>query len=367
MRLAVNASYSGAKTAALDDFTREVVRWLCRIAEDTLVFSPVAIPGVDESNIVLTSETPAAPAVSYFSNLMFNNTILPYQLAWHKADVLFCPATEFPFIDILPMSVMVHDLDPMFYPERFGLEGDYFKTALGHLHRQDIRVLVVSDFLREQLLNNTSVYLSNIDIIGHGLDTSLYKPAPNLLDDLKEEVTQRLGISPPYILYCVESNAPDDICDTVIAAFNDIKSRIEHSLLIVGREGEPSQKIQYLTGVRDDDMPSLFSYSDMLIEPSTAGNILKAMASGVPVIAANTGALPEFVFDAGLLYNPTDALSLSKDILTVIENKTLKEEMIVKGIQYASRFSWEKTAEDIYASCVAVYKASYDKRRKTNK
>ncbi|MBF0459284.1 MAG: glycosyltransferase [Nitrospirae bacterium] len=367
MRLAVNASYSGAKTAALDVFTREVVRWLCRIAEDTLVFSPVAIPGVDEANVVLTSETPSAPAVSYFSNLMFNNTILPYQLAWHKADVLFCPATEFPFIDILPMAVMVHDLDPMFYPERFGLEGEYFKTALGHLHRQDVRALVASDFLREQLLNYTSVYLSNIDIIGHGLDTSLYKPAPNLLDDLREEVTQRLGISTPYILLCVEPDTPDDICDTVIAAFNDIQSLIEHSLLIVGPDREQSHKIKYLASVRDDDMPSIFSYADLLIEPSSTGNILKAMASGVPVIAADTGALPEFVFDAGLLYNPWDAVSLSKGILKVLENKTLKEEMISKCIQYASRFSWEKAAEDIYASCTTAYKASYDRRRKTNK
>ncbi|MEO5361062.1 MAG: glycosyltransferase [Nitrospirota bacterium] len=366
MKLVVNASYSGAKTAALELFTREVVRWLCRIDENTLVFSPVNIHGVDESNIVITSEPPGVSAVSYFSNLMFNNTILPYQLAWHKADVLFCPATEFPFIDILPMSVMVHDLDPLFYPEHFGLEGEYFKTAIGHLNRQDIRALVMSNFLKEQLLNNTSVYLSNIDIIGPGLDPSVYKPtADDVKTELKKEFAARLGISSPYILFCTQPDAPDGTCDTVIAAFNNIKSRIRHSLLIVGQDREPSNKIKYLSSV--EDMPSLFAYADLLIETSTAANILKALACGTPIIVSNTGELTEFISDAGMVFNPADSVFLSKLMLMPIVNKTLRKEMIAKGLQFVSRFSWEKTAEDIYASCTAAYTASYDRRRKTHK
>ncbi|MCG6552090.1 MAG: glycosyltransferase [Candidatus Magnetominusculus sp. LBB02] len=368
MRLAINAIYSGADTAALDVFTREAVRGLCRIAPDTLVFSPVAIAGVEEANIVLTSEAPAAPAVSYFSNLMFNNTILPYQLAWNKADVLFCPATEFPFIDILPMAVMIHDLNPLFYPERFGLEGEYFRTAVGHLRRQNVRALVQSDFLREQLLNNTTVLLSNIDLIATGLDTALYRPIP---DDSgansKEEFTARLGIACPYILCCVEPEDAETACNTVIAAFRDIQSRVEQTLLIVGRECEPSHKIQYLGGISDADMPLIFAHADMIIEPSNAGNVLKAMACGTPAIAANVGALPELATEAGTLFNPADAAMLSKAILMILENDTLRHNQIEKGIQYVSRFSWEKTVEDIYASCTAAYAASYDRKRKTNK
>ncbi|MBF0555494.1 MAG: glycosyltransferase [Nitrospirae bacterium] len=369
MRLAINASYSGAKTFALEVFTREVVQWLCRIDENTIVFSPTLIPGVNESNIVLTSEATGAPAVSYFSNLMFNNTILPYQLASHRADVLFCPATEFPFVDVLPMPVMImiHDVDPLFYPERFGLMGEYFKTALGHLHRQDIRALVVSNFLREQLLNNTGMHLSNIDIIRHGFDSQAFRVAKSdIRYDLLSEFAEHLGFSLPYILFCVEPGSAA-MCDTVIAAFNDIKSRIRHSLLIVGLDREPSHNIQYLGSVDAVDMPPLLSCADLLIESSNAGNILEAMASGTPAIVSNTGALPEFVCDPEVLFNPSDSMSLSRGILRAIADKTLKQEMIDKGLKYVTRFSWEKTAEDIYASCVAAYKASYDRRQKTNK
>ncbi|MBF0516564.1 MAG: glycosyltransferase [Nitrospirae bacterium] len=366
MRLAINASYSGVKTAALEAFTREVVQRLCRIDETTLVFSPVAIPGIDESNIVLTSEPPAAPAVSYFSNLMFNNTILPYQLAWHKADVLFCPATEFPFIDILPMSVMIHDLDPLFYPERFGLEGEYFKTALGHLHRQDIRALVTTNYLKEQLLNNTGVYLSNIDIVRLGLDISEYKPVEDeLRRQLKKDFAARMAIPAPYILFFVDPDAPDGACDTVIAAFNDIKSRIRHSLLIVGKDKEPSNKIQYLGSVAVSDMPLLFTYADLLIESSDSVHILKAGACGTPVIVSNIEPLPELVSDAGMLFNPSDFVFLSKLILMAIMNRNLRKEMIDNGVRFAHRFSWENTAEDIYASCSAAYAESYDRRRKS--
>ncbi|MBF0487012.1 MAG: glycosyltransferase [Nitrospirae bacterium] len=366
MRLAINASYLGAKTAALEIFTREVVQWLCRIDENAIVFSPTVIPGVSESNLVLTSEATGAPAVSYFSNLMFNNTILPYQLALHRADVLFCPATEFPFVDVLPMSVMIHDLDPLFYPERFGLRGEYFKTALAHLHRRDIRALVVSNFLREQLLNNTGTYMANIDIIGHGFDSQAFRVAKSdMRYDLLSEFAEHLGISLPYILFCAEPNTPA-MCDTVIAAFNDIRSRIRHSLLIVGLDREPTHDIQYLDSVDIVDMPPLLSCADLLIESSTVGNILEAMASGTPAIVSNTGALPEFVCDPAVLFNPSDSISLSRAILSAIEDKTLRREMIDKGLKYVNRFSWEKAAEDIYASCTTAYKASYDRRQKAN-
>ncbi|MBF0320838.1 MAG: glycosyltransferase [Nitrospirae bacterium] len=358
MRLAINAPYSCPRGSELEAFTRETARWLCRIDRNTLVFSPGAVSGIDESNIVLTSEARGTllPAIGYFNSLMFNNTILPYQLAWHKADVLFCPAAEFPFVDILPMAVMIHGLEPLFNPEGYGLEGDYFKTAIGHLNRHGVRVLVGSKFLRDQLLKNSGVNPSNIDIIAQGLDTLAYRPAPS---GPRKDFMARLKISSPYIL-CVEPGASRE---TVIAAFNAIKTRIAHTLLIISQDSGRSvstDRIRYLSGVHPDDMPLIFSYADICVEAATAANILKAMASGTSVIAANTGALPEFVSDAAALFDPADAALLGKLILTALKNRTLKNEMAIKGLRYAQRFSWEKTAEDIYNSCINAYNASYN-------
>jgi glycosyltransferase involved in cell wall biosynthesis len=69
------------------------------------------------------------------------------------------------------------------------------------------------------------------------------------------------------------------------------------------------------------------------------------MACGVPVITSNTSSLPEIVGDAGLLLDPSGNTDVwATTICNVLVNKNLRNKMVLKGIEQAKRFSWEKTA-----------------------
>jgi len=98
-----------------------------------------------------------------------------------------------------------------------------------------------------------------------------------------------------------------------------------------------------------------FKNSDIYILPSYGegfpNTILEAMASGLPVIATNVGAIPEVIIEGenGFLINPGDYQSLSNCLLELINNKRLREKMGENNVrkvknQYDVSLVFEKLA-----------------------
>jgi glycosyltransferase involved in cell wall biosynthesis len=76
------------------------------------------------------------------------------------------------------------------------------------------------------------------------------------------------------------------------------------------------------------------------------------MACGAPVVAANRGALPEVVGDAGLLVDPTDVDALREAMYTLAGQDPLRAALRARGLARARAFSWRHVAE----ATVAVYR-----------
>ena len=71
------------------------------------------------------------------------------------------------------------------------------------------------------------------------------------------------------------------------------------------------------------------------------------MASRIPVIISNRGALPEVAGDAALLVDPLNIEEIGDAILRVLESPTLREKLITKGLEQIQEFSWEKSCRKI--------------------
>lgn len=72
---------------------------------------------------------------------------------------------------------------------------------------------------------------------------------------------------------------------------------------------------------------------------------LEAMTVGVPVIAANRGALPEVVGDAGLLFDPGDPGQLTAALTRVLDDRGLRDRLREAGWARAAGFNWRESAE----------------------
>ncbi|MBI4231695.1 glycosyltransferase family 4 protein [Candidatus Peregrinibacteria bacterium] len=114
-----------------------------------------------------------------------------------------------------------------------------------------------------------------------------------------------------------------------------LKNKIERHVTFTGRQ---------------KNIPKILKSADIFCLPSRReafGMVnLEAMISGLPVIASRTGGIPEVVSSAGILVEPENPNALSKALLLLIQDPTIRAELADVGKERViSQFSAKTMAE----------------------
>jgi len=161
--------------------------------------------------------------------------------------------------------------------------------------------------------------------------------------------------------------------DRLLKAFRRVhKEDPMARLLIAGKgEGEKEYKalakklglgpsVEFLGHVPDADLPGLYSSASLFVMPSYYEGfglvLLEAMASGLPVLAFDTGVVPE-VIEKGRNGYVVDERSLADRMLEILADEKKRMAMGKRSRAIvAEKLSWDRTAE----GTVGVYKELLD-------
>lgn len=296
-----------------------------------------------------------------------------YEDLVRKSDIYFSPFHPLiPELDVNPnikKVLVVHDLIPVLYADIYKDHRFFQENPWVSLTR-DVIVLTDSESTKRDLLRLYQHISENqITTVLLGVDDR-FAPCDNLCKI--DQTLKKYGIpsKKPYIFSVATLDVRKNF-DHVMRCFARLVGESgnefpELQLVLTGVKGWQNRKFFEMYGnmpqkiknrivftgyVGDDDLPFLYAGADcfcyMSIYEGFGLPLLEAMKSGTPVIAADNSSLPEVVGDAGILLDAKDETGLIGAFKTVLSNESLRNEMIRKGLDRASLFSWNRCVEQI--------------------
>lgn len=206
--------------------------------------------------------------------------------------------------------------------------------------------------------------VDRLKLWSRGVDCQIFTPEMR-----NNYIREQYGIKEPILLLYVGRIAPEkdiDILTTMMQTLPDsLKERVHW--LVVGdgpllsdlREQVPSN-VTFTGYKQGEELSQLYASADIFVFPSsteTFGNVvLEAMASGLPVIAANSGGVKEIVIPdiTGVLCEPRQPESFIKQLSHCINNPAKLASLGIEARRVALTRSWEAIFDDLIESYTQI-------------
>ena len=283
------------------------------------------------------------------------------------ADVIHFPYNwSFPLRKKVPTVLTVHDVIPFTFREAMGFFRNVFlyKPGIRQACRLNSMIATVSEFSKQDIVKKVGVPADKIRVIPNGLREPL-EPDKKVNADLDE----RFGLKDGFILSVGGIHERKNIIRLTHAFSRLVNQRgYPGKLVITGsvsgapyqikmkklcdaavREAGMEEKVVFAGFITDVKLDSLMRRAAFLVYPSLYEGfgipILEAMRVGTPVITSNLTAMPEVAGGAAVLVDPYDIEEMVSEMSRLLQDNKLREELVRRGMERASHYSWERTSE----------------------
>jgi glycosyltransferase involved in cell wall biosynthesis len=263
-------------------------------------------------------------------------------LPFRSAKLILCPAALAPVasrrnVVCIPDAAAV--LHPEWYSPSFAA---YQRRVLPAIARRARLVISPSEFARREVIEVLGARPERTEVVPLAAGREF---AP---DADPSPAREAFGLDRPYVLTVGSAIARKNLDALTEAA--EVLRREGIDLVAAGsgraymRAG--AEGVRRLGYVDDRLLPGLYAGAAAFTLPSLHEGfglpVLEAMASGVPVVASDRGALPDVAGGAALLVDPNDGRAIADALLAAIGDEQLR----AAGLARARSFTWERTARE---------------------
>ena len=290
-------------------------------------------------------------------DLLHVHYAIPHASAAYMAQqILKDQGVEIPFVTTLHgTDITLVGKDPSFEP------------VINFSINKSNRVTAVSENLKKETFELFDIK-NNIEVIPNFICLKEYKM------DNNDYYKKRFAPNNEKVICHVSNFRKVKRIEDVIIAFEGISKEMDVKLLLVGdgperarleqisRNSKFSKNIFFLGSLKSTK--EVLNISDLFILPSSKESFglsaLEAMACGVPVIASDSGGIPEVISNgkSGLLNSVGDTYQMIKNALKLLSNDSLLESFKTNAYQQAMKFDIEVILpkyEKLYEQCVDDY------------
>jgi phosphatidylinositol alpha-1,6-mannosyltransferase len=240
------------------------------------------------------------------------------------------------------------------------------RGTLRHIGRGVDVVTYLGDYQRGRLARAMDG-LTTLARLAPGVDVDAYAPAVD-----GTGVRRRLGLGDRPVVVCVSRLVPRKGQDTLVRALPAIRRRVpDAALLLVGggpyrstlerlvRDAGLSRDVVFTGSVPWDDLPAHYAAGDVYAMPCRTRRrgldveglgivYLEASATGLPVVAGDSGGAPDAVRDGetGFVVGGRDLATVADRVATLLDDRALAERMGAAGRAWVeTEWRWEAQAE----------------------
>ena len=234
-------------------------------------------------------------------------------------------------------------------------------SFLRWFHNSGLRTYCPTNAIKDELTNHG---FRNTRIWSRGVDMSRFNPARRT-----DEMRARFGARPDQVVVAyIGRIAAEKGLAVAAAAMRRLEGDDRIRFVIVG-EGPYENKLRALSPTQavftgrlsGDALSEAYASADLFMFPSTTdtfGQVLnEAMASGLPVVAADSGPTREIVgTEAGAIFPAGDDARLAAELERLARDPAARSRMSVAALRAAANRSWDSVFDELvrdYSSVTA--------------
>jgi glycosyltransferase involved in cell wall biosynthesis len=293
----------------------------------------------------------------FFQALYFwrKQIVLPFLSYWYRADIIFSPDILSPILGKGKKISVVHDTFFWDNPEHYQpLWLKYYLFFLRKGIKRNGEIVTVTAFSNERLRALPEFNGIPIHVVHPA--SGLTRHTPNMPSSRKSryflhvgvlEKRKNLGMLIEAFKLLTEEPEYSDM-ELVLIGQKGPREKLDDSVYLSQRVQELNlvSKVHFRGHVSKEELSQTYREAFAYVFPSLHEGfglpVLEAFAFGISVIISKQGALIEVAADAALVLEENNATSLYEAMKKLIEEDTLREELILKGRKRLEAFSMEK-------------------------